>query len=68
MASKERKSLVEKVAEVSKRIDVIMIGGGLVVFVFNPAVGSIIIIGSVLTFVPAEMISQSAKKKRQKKA
>jgi len=45
MPSAERRSLVEKVAELSKKTDVIMTGGGLVVFVFKPGVGMAIIMG-----------------------
>ncbi len=39
-----------------------MIGGGLIVFVFNPGTGEAIIIGSALTIIPAEMILQRKKK------
>ena len=63
MANPERKSIIDRVAEVSKKIDVIMIGGGLAIFIFNPQVGAAIIIGSALTIVPAEMILRRKKKK-----
>ena len=62
MSSPERGSTLEKLASLSKKIDVVMIGGGLFIFVFNPEVGAAIIIGSALTIIPAEMILQRKKK------
>ena len=62
MASPERSSTIEKFANISKKIDVVMIGGGLAIFVFNPGVGAAIIIGSALTIIPAEMILRRKKK------
>lgn len=62
MANPERGSTLEKLAKISKKIDVVMIGGGLAIFVFNPGVGAAIIIGSALTIIPAEMILRRKKK------
>lgn len=66
--SKERQSLIERAAEFSKKVDYVVIAAGGMVFLLNPAVGIAIILGSVLTMIPAEMIKKSAKRRRLSKA
>lgn len=63
----ERKPLVEKIVELSKKIDVFMIAAGFGIYVlFNKTVGAVIVIGSALTIVPAEMIQRWSKKRKAK--
>lgn len=64
--SAERKSILERGAEVSKKIDktLIAVGSGIYVL-FSAAVGAAIIIGSAITIVPAEMIQRWAEKRRR---
>jgi hypothetical protein len=65
--TKERKSWVEKIAEWSKNIDIVMIAVGFGIYViFNKTFGAIIVIGSALTMVPAEMIERWSKKRKTK--
>ena len=65
--SAERKPLIEKIAELSKKLDVIMIAAGFGIYVlFNKTVGAIIVIGSALTIVPAEMIQRWSNKRKAK--
>ena len=60
----ERESFTEKLTKWSKRIDVIQIGGGLVISIFNAAVGWVIIFGSAVTYLAADKLEKRLKKKR----
>ena len=62
--SAERKSFGERVAEFSKRLDVIQIIGGLGIAVFNPAVGFVIVGGSAVTYYLADRYQKSQKEKK----
>lgn len=64
--SAERKSFIEKAAEFSKKLDyiTIAIGGGIFIL-GNATVGAVLVIGSALTIIPADMIARRAKRKRQ---
>jgi hypothetical protein len=66
MANPERKSVGEKVAEFSKKIDyaTFVVGSGIVVL-FSKPVGMAIIVGSVLTMVPAIHIQKMLEKRRK---
>jgi hypothetical protein len=65
MAKAERKSVIERGAELFKKADkaFIAIGSG-VYLLINQAVGAAIVIGSAITIVPADMFKRWAKKKR----
>lgn len=58
------KEIAGKGAEFSKKIDKVGIIGGLGIFVVSSTVGAVIIIGSVLTTIPAEMIERWSKKRK----
>jgi len=62
----ERKSFFEKIAEWSKKLDILLIGSGILLLYFVPGVGAAVIIGSAITIVPAEILSRWAKKRKQK--
>lgn len=68
MANVERgKSIIERTADISKKIDYVMIAAGSgIVVLFSKAIGMAIIIGSVLTIIPADMIQRWDKKRRSK--
>lgn len=59
------KSNIQKAAEFSQKIDIITMVIGGVVYIFNPAVGTILIAGGAITYIPAEIIKQHFKKKQQ---
>jgi len=63
--SVERKSLAEKAVELSKKVDkyTIAIGAGIYVLI-SPAVGLALIIGSVITLLPANAIEKWLKKRK----
>lgn len=66
MARAERGSFIERMAEKSKRLDMVLIGVGTGVFVlFSPPVGAAIVIGSALTILPAEAMKRMARKKKR---
>lgn len=69
MGSPERKSVTERVAEFSKKVDyvVIAVGSGIYVL-FNQPVGMALIIGSVLTVIPAKMLENWARRRRLSQA
>lgn len=69
MTNTERKSLGEKAVELSKKVDTVMIivGSGIYVL-FNAALGLAIVVGSVLTILPAQAIERWLKKRRAKAA
>ena len=63
--SKERLSKTEKLAEFSKRVDYVVIGIGMGIYIlFKKSVSLILIIGSVLTLIPAAFIGNWAKRRR----
>lgn len=68
MAGAERQSFGEKAVELSKKADTVMIvvGTGIYVLV-NSAVGAAIVLGSVLTMLPADAIGRWLKKRKAKK-
>jgi uncharacterized oligopeptide transporter (OPT) family protein len=67
MARAERKSLIEKTAELSKKIDYLLIALGSGIYIlFNKSVGAAVVIGSVLTIIPAQMIQRWAKKRKKR--
>ena len=57
------KEAVEKSASFFKKIDFFLIGSGVVIMAFAPAFGAVMIIGSSITIIPAEMAQRWAKKK-----
>lgn len=63
--SKEILSKTEKLAEFSKRIDYVVIAIGMGIYIlFKKSIGLVLIIGSVLTLIPAAFIGNWAKRKR----
>lgn len=61
----EREGFLGRLAEKSKRLDMVLIGLGAGIFVlFSPPVGAVIVIGSALTIIPAEMVKRASKKKK----
>ncbi len=63
----ERKPFLEKITEWSKKIDMVMIAVGFGIYViFNKAVGAVIVIGSALTIIPAEMIEKWSQQRKKK--
>lgn len=68
--SKERKSLLERGAEISKKVDIIAIGLGTVMVVSGvfPGLGVILVIGSAATYPIGVAVEQEAKKRRTKSA
>lgn len=67
MAGVERKSLAERAVELSKKLDtyMIVVGSGIYVLV-NPTLGAAIVIGSVLTLIPAQALEKWLKKRKAK--
>ncbi|KKQ52251.1 hypothetical protein A2865_02265 [Candidatus Woesebacteria bacterium RIFCSPHIGHO2_01_FULL_39_17] len=69
MAGAERKPLSERVVELSKKADTVLIAVGAGIYVlFNAALGAAIVIGSVLTLIPAQAIERWLKKRRARAA
>lgn len=68
MAGPERQSLAEKAVELSKKVDTYMIaiGAGIYVLV-NSALGVAIVVGSVLTMLPANAIGKWLEKRKRSK-
>ncbi|EKE06154.1 MAG: hypothetical protein ACD_19C00074G0001 [uncultured bacterium] len=63
--SVERKSIVERITELSKKLDVIFFAIGGVVYLFSPGVGLVIIIGNAITYVTADQIEKWYKKRKR---
>jgi len=73
MANTERRPFLEraaeKFAEFSKKVDTILIAAGAGIYVLvNTAVGAAIVIGSVITIVPAQAFERFLKKRRARAA
>ncbi len=68
MPGPERPSLAEKGVELSKKVDtyMIVIGSGIYVLV-NSALGAAIVVGSVLTILPANVIGKWLEKRKRSK-
>ncbi len=67
MANAERKPLSERVVELSKKADTVMIAVGTGIYVLvNATLGVAIVVGSVLTILPAQAIERWLKKRRAK--
>jgi len=64
MANVER-SIAEKAVEFSKKVDKYLIAAGAGIYILlSPTIGAALILGSVLTIIPADMISRWLEKKR----
>lgn len=67
MANPER-SFAKKAVELSKKVDRYMIIGGTgIYFLVSPAVGVAVILGSVLTIIPANLIGKWLERRKAKK-
>jgi len=67
MSGAERKSFLEKAAEISQKADTYMIAAGAGIYLLvSPSLGAAIIIGSVLTIIPAKAIERWFKRRRTK--
>lgn len=64
----QERSFSEKVAEFSKKLDIIQFMVGGFIFIFNPAVGGVIIVGSAITYVGADQFQKWREGKRAEKA
>lgn len=66
MAGAERRSFAEKAVEVSKKVDTYAIAAGTGIYVLiNSALGAAIVVGSVLTLLPAQALEKWLKKRKQ---
>jgi len=67
MAGAERQSFAEKAVELSKKVDTytVVIGTGIYVLV-NSALGAAIVVGSVLTLLPANAIGKWLEKRKRR--
>ena len=63
--SVEQKSVVERITEFSKKLDVVFFAVGGVVYLFNPGVGMAIILGNAITYVAANQIEKHYKKNKR---
>lgn len=67
MANPER-SFAEKAVELSKKVDKYMIAAGAGIYILvSPAVGAAVILGSVLTIIPANFIGRWLEKRKAKR-
>lgn len=58
------RSTAERLANLSQKIDLITIIAGFpIYFLVSKKVGAIMIIGSIITFIPAEYLKRRSKKK-----
>jgi len=64
MSNVETRSFVEKAAQFAKKLDVFLIGSGIVLLFFAPPAGAALIVGSAVTIIPEDMIERWAKKRR----
>lgn len=68
MAGAERQSRAERAVELSKRIDKYFIVAGTGIYILvSSAVGAAIVLGSVLTMIPADMMDKWLKKRKARK-
>ena len=63
--SREKEPFRIKLAEFSKKVDIVQMIGGGVIAIFNPAVGAVIIGGSAVTYVLASEYQRRERQKEQ---
>lgn len=65
MAGSEREPITKRIVELSKGIDktTIAVGSGIWIL-FSASVGAILVIGSLMTYIPASAIGRYIDKKR----
>ncbi|MDP2632525.1 MAG: hypothetical protein Q8P25_02260 [Candidatus Curtissbacteria bacterium] len=61
----ERKSWGEKIAEFSKKLDIFQFAIGGAIYIVNPTVGGVILVGSAITYFVADEYQRRQKSKRR---
>lgn len=63
MSRVERETFLDKATEFSKKVDkyTILVGAGM--FAVGASFGALLVIGSVMTYIPADMIQKRKRKK-----
>lgn len=67
MNNEQKRTIPEKLINFSKKLDVLSIMGGLAVGVVNPALGGLIVGGSIVTLEAGRRIEQGLDKRKARK-
>lgn len=63
--SKEKEALGVRLAEISKKVDVVQFAAGGVIFLFSRAAGLVIMVGSAITWIAANEYQRRRRKGQQ---
>lgn len=63
----DKKSAGEKLARISKGVDIVSLVGGIVALGFAPIIATLAIQSSIVTYAGAEIYEQHKKRKKKKK-